>query len=63
MSVVSAARFEVGAVLLFPGCETQGPAERVVKKIYRGIRKAKDAINPARLAERAGRAVDQAVNP
>ena len=43
------------------GCESQGPAARVGESIDKGVRDAKDAINPPGPAEKAGRAVDDAL--
>jgi hypothetical protein len=45
------------------GCESKGPAERAGASIDKGIRNAKDAINPPGPTEKAGRALDRAVNP
>jgi predicted small lipoprotein YifL len=45
------------------GCESKGPAQRAGESIDKGVQDAKDAINPPGAVEKAGRAVDRAVNP
>ncbi len=53
----------VCAAALLSGCESKGPAERTGEKIDQGVQNVKDAVVPAGPGEKAGRAVDRAVNP
>lgn len=50
----------LGALLLFSGCESKGPAEKAGEQIDQGVQDAKDAVNPQGPAERAGEALDKA---
>lgn len=52
----------VGVISLGTGCETKGPAEQAGEKIDRGVKNAKDAVDPAGPVEKAGRGVDNALN-
>jgi hypothetical protein len=51
-----------GAVAVFAGCETKGPAQRAGENIDKGVQNAKDAINPPGPVEKAGRKVDKALD-
>ncbi len=48
---------------VFIGCEAKGPVQRAGENVDKGIEKAKDAINPPGPAEKAGRKIDEVVNP
>ena len=52
----------VGVISLGTGCETKGPVEQAGEKIDRGVKNAKDAVDPAGPVEKAGRGVDNALN-
>jgi hypothetical protein len=52
----------LGAVVIFAGCESKGPAQKAGEDIDKGIENAKDAINPPGPAEKAGRGLDKAFN-
>jgi predicted small lipoprotein YifL len=67
MSKESNDRFALRSALLFVvlatvvGCESKGPVQRAGASIDKGVQNAKDAINPPGPAEKAGRALDEAV--
>ncbi len=44
------------------GCQNEGPAERAGKGMDNAVRDVKDTIKPPGAVEKAGRAVDDAVN-
>ena len=51
------------AIATVVGCESKGPVERTGASIDKGVQNAKDAIRPPGPSEKAGRALDKAVNP
>ena len=51
----------LGAVTVFAGCESKGPAQRAGENVDKSVQKAKDAINPPGPVEKAGRSVDEAI--
>jgi hypothetical protein len=51
-----------GALALGAGCESKGPAEQAGERIDQGVQNAKDTISPPGPGEKAGRAVDKALN-
>ncbi len=53
----------LGAVVMFAGCESKGPAERAGENIDKGVQNVKDAVNPPGDLEKAGRSVDKALKP
>ncbi len=53
----------IGAILTLGGCESKGPAEKAGESIDKGIRDAKDAVNPPGPGEKVGRNLDKALKP
>jgi hypothetical protein len=51
-----------GAMALGAGCE-QGAGEKAGAKVDQAVRDAKDTVSPPGPAEKAGRAVDDALKP
>jgi len=49
------------AVAGLAGCASKGPAQRAGADFDRGVRNAKDAIDPAGPVEKAGRGFDRAL--
>ena len=49
--------------MMLSGCQNKGPAEQAGENIDKGMQNVKDAVVPAGPGEKAGRAVDRAVNP
>jgi hypothetical protein len=43
------------------GCESKGPAEQAGASIDKGVQKVKDAVNPPGPTQKAGRAIDGAL--
>jgi hypothetical protein len=56
------ASLALGAVMMFAGCESKGPAEDAGAKIDKGVQNVKDTVSPPGPAEKAGRAVDKALD-
>jgi hypothetical protein len=50
------------ALAAMSGCQAEGPAENAGEKLDKAGRDLKDAVAPPGPAEKAGRAVDDAVN-
>ncbi|WP_233579014.1 hypothetical protein [Tautonia sociabilis] len=53
----------VGALAVFAGCESQGPAEQVGENLDNAAQDVGDALDPAGPAEEAGEAIDETLNP
>ncbi|SIN81180.1 hypothetical protein SAMN05444166_1023 [Singulisphaera sp. GP187] len=52
----------VPALIIGTGCESKGPAERAGENLDQGVQNVKDAVNPAGPGEKAGQAVDKALD-
>jgi hypothetical protein len=51
-----------GFLVLFGGCETKGPAEKVGEAVDRAADRAAEAVDPSGPAEKAGEAIDRAAS-